>query len=415
MNELKLNEAESNKYIQFAGYTSIFRCRDPLKSSGGGVCILIKSTLSFVQEDLELGDLELLAATIETRSGPVTVVSYYNPPSATLDSDVFSLLANNISQLIIVGDLNAHTTSVGCKDTNRNGRILEEAIGDNNLVVLNDRATTYHKFNTAYSELLDLAICSPSTAQRFRSFEVLQGQEMASDHSPIAIRLSYSTTQQHRQQVSTHPRFSYDKADWNEFRARLNCSPPAAALSDSNELTRFVTDAIIDAARGSIPEMSANAHTGSKLPPHIIDLIKHRKDIRKRCKRDPGAKPYLNQLTTRIKEEIAAEKDQQWQQFLDRVGPNRTSSRPFWKRINEARQNNTTNNSIPTLAHAGNIINTTRTKQRSSVASLKPPSTALLAFATSVTGLELTAMFSPSARSSGRSLLPSNFSKLRRQ
>ena len=42
MNELKLNEAESNKYIQFAGYTSIFRCRDPLKSSGGGVCILIK-------------------------------------------------------------------------------------------------------------------------------------------------------------------------------------------------------------------------------------------------------------------------------------------------------------------------------------------------------------------------------------
>ena len=357
LNELKLNEAESNVDLQFTGYSSYFRCRDPLKSFGGGVCILVKSTLSHVQEDVGSGDLELLAVTIETSSAPVTVVSYYNPPSSSLSTDILRLLADRNSHLIIVGDLNSKTTSVGCKETNRNGRLLEEAIGDSNLVVLNDRTPTYHShIYDDYSELLDLAICSPSTAQHFRSFEVLLGQEMGSDHSPIAIRLSLIASRQLRPQVDTHPRFNYDKADWNEFRARLNCNPPTSALLDANELALFVTQAIMDAAKGSIPQVSANAHKGSKLPPHIIALIKHRKEIRKRCKRDPGSKPYLNQLTTRISQAIAEEKDQQWQQFLDRVGPNQTSSRPFWKRINETRQNNTTNNSIPNLAHAGLII-----------------------------------------------------------
>ena len=213
LNELKLNEAESNVDLQFAGYSSFFRCRDPLKSFGGGVCILVKSTLSFVQEEFDSGDLELLAVTIETSSAPVTVVSYYNPPSAKLDSSIFRLMADNYSQLVIVGDLNSHTTSVGCKDTNRNGSILEEAISDNNLIVLNDRTTTYHKFNTAYSELLDLAICSPSTAQHFMSFEVLLGQEMRSDHSPIALRLNYATARYTRPPACSYPRFNYDKAD----------------------------------------------------------------------------------------------------------------------------------------------------------------------------------------------------------
>ena len=210
------------------------------------------------------------AAGRHNRKRPVSVVSYYNSPTAKLD--FFRLLTDNYSQLVIVGDLNIHTISVCCKNTER-----QHTWGGNRWQ-------------------------QPHRPQRRH------------DNLPI---LASTTTKQ----IGTS-----SDLDWT--------------------------------ARQS----------------HIIALIKNRKEIRKRCKCDPGSKPYLNHPSTRISQAIAEEKDQLWRQFLDRVGPNKTSSRPFWKRIYETRQNNT---AFQTWHILDVSSNKTQTRQRSSAASLRPPSMAL--------------------------------------
>ena len=63
--------------------------------------------------------------------------------------------------LILIGDFNSHHTLWGCTDTDDKGRIVEDFITKHDLVLLNDRSSTYlHPATGSYSSL-DLSICSP--------------------------------------------------------------------------------------------------------------------------------------------------------------------------------------------------------------------------------------------------------------
>ncbi len=47
-----------------------------------------------------------------------------------------------------------------------------------------------------------------------------------------------------------------------------------------------------------------------------------------------------NKLTKIVKEEIAAYKNKKWIDFVDSLGKNPVSSRPFWQKINKMRNKN---------------------------------------------------------------------------
>ena len=66
-----------------------------------------------------------------------------------------------------MGDFNSHHTQWGCVDTNDKGRTIEEFITNQDLVLLNDKSSTYlHPATGSYSSL-DLTICSPEIFQDF--------------------------------------------------------------------------------------------------------------------------------------------------------------------------------------------------------------------------------------------------------
>ena len=82
----------------------------------------------------------------------------------------------------------------------------------------------------------------------------------------------------------------------------------------------------------------------------IVLLIKKKKIARKlarKYKTDQFRKKY-NELTKLVKESIQSFKCNQWNNFLDSLGPSVTSSRPFWSRINRLRGSNV-NRSSPCL------------------------------------------------------------------
>ena len=84
-----------------------------------------------------------------------------------------------------MGYFNSHHRLWGCIDTNDKGQIIEDFITNHDLVLLNDKSSTYlHPATGCYSSL-DLTICSPGIFPELTSkvCDDLHG----SDHFPIQV------------------------------------------------------------------------------------------------------------------------------------------------------------------------------------------------------------------------------------
>ena len=108
---------------------------------------------------------------------------------------------------------------------------------------------------------------------------------------------------------------------------------------------------VMNAANHSVPKL--NYDKSKSYPPHIISLIKQRREIRRDRKRvNYNNKSILNseynKLTSLIKKSIKEYTEWKWSLFLGKLGPHPPSSSIFWKIINRARCPQKTS-SIPTL------------------------------------------------------------------
>ena len=115
-----------------------------------------------------------------------TLCSVYLPPSSPIDVKELDHLVDQLTTpFILMGDFNAHHTLWGCTNMNDKGRIIEDFITEHDLVLLNDKSSTYlHPATGSYSSL-DLTICSPEIFPKFnwKVFDDFHG----SDHFPIQV------------------------------------------------------------------------------------------------------------------------------------------------------------------------------------------------------------------------------------
>ena len=70
----------------------------------------------------------------------LTIVNYYNPCKEISNEDLDLIIAEvqNKSKLLIVGDFNSHNSLWGSDKTNTNGRLIEDFVFRNDLVILMD-------------------------------------------------------------------------------------------------------------------------------------------------------------------------------------------------------------------------------------------------------------------------------------
>ena len=133
----------------------------------------------------------------------ITICSVYLPPSIPIDCNELEELIDQLPKhFILMGDLNAHSSLLGCRDTNVKGRQMEDFISKHNLCLLNDRSHTYlHPATGSYSSL-DLTICSPEVAPDFicKVNEDLHG----SDHFPILVSEVRPSIQQRPERWKLH-------------------------------------------------------------------------------------------------------------------------------------------------------------------------------------------------------------------
>jgi hypothetical protein len=93
----------------------------------------------------------------------------------------------------------------------------------------------------------------------------------------------------------------------------------------------------------------------------MIDM--RRQDRKKAQKKHSTAvvKTVYNKLTNLVKEEIAAYKNKKWNEFINSLGKNPVSTKPFWQKINKIKNKNKSKKGkdIPTLL-LNNISYTTK-------------------------------------------------------
>jgi len=180
LNEVKMNQEESNYYLNFNNYKTYYKPRVKNSRFGGGVALIIKKSIEHTESNiLDHLNIETKEIKISTSNCNFTIVTYYNPPNTPLSQELFATMNNSNLDYIICGDLNAKSAA------SKNGEILDSIIANYNCQIINNNQHTFHRIYNDYTQILDLIICSPAPTCKLISFEVLTEQELTSDHYPI--------------------------------------------------------------------------------------------------------------------------------------------------------------------------------------------------------------------------------------
>lgn len=120
LNEIKCDKSESNGlYNYFSNYKCLTKCRN---SFGGGVAIIIKNDIEFLELDqFRKRQEEILAIKIKIENKNTIVATWYNPPNQKLNELVLNEINSLNMQLILGGDFNAKTFEFGCRSNDNYG------------------------------------------------------------------------------------------------------------------------------------------------------------------------------------------------------------------------------------------------------------------------------------------------------
>ena len=119
-------------------------------------------------------------------SKDLVIISYYKPPKYSFDSKSLEQILTKHSNVLLVGDLNAHHESWFSTHNCVDGEAIVNFTHDNDLCILNNESPTYQPLHRPnYQSVLDLVICSRSLISSFLNFETTD--EIRSEHLLVIL------------------------------------------------------------------------------------------------------------------------------------------------------------------------------------------------------------------------------------
>ena len=112
-------------------------------------------------------DLQAVTLTV-VLDKQITICSIYLPPRAAFtNADIQSLLDQLPSPFLLIGDFNVHNPLWGGNILDSEGKVIEDIINNNNVVLLNDGTMTCHNLYFNSYSAIDLSISSSDIALDF--------------------------------------------------------------------------------------------------------------------------------------------------------------------------------------------------------------------------------------------------------
>ena len=115
--------------------------------------------------------------------------SLYLPPNDQINiADLEHLIEQLQKPFVIMGDFNSHSNVWGCRDTDQIGRIIEDVINRNNLLLYNNKSYTYLHPGTGTYSAINLILADASIFLDY-SWKV-HDDTCGSDHFSIILENS---------------------------------------------------------------------------------------------------------------------------------------------------------------------------------------------------------------------------------
>ena len=122
----------------------------------GGAGIIVHKSLQYSPLPV-VTDLLAVAVTV-VLDKQITICSVYLPPRAAFtNADIQSLLDQFPSSFLLLGDFNAHNPLWGGDILDSEGKVIEDVINNNNVVLLNDGTMIYHTLYFNSYSAIDLS------------------------------------------------------------------------------------------------------------------------------------------------------------------------------------------------------------------------------------------------------------------
>ena len=147
--------------LDIRGYTLYNHIHQEGDKASGGASIILNNSIP--QSQIQLNTNLQAVAVKATVHKTIHVCSLYFPPSDRINIADFEHLIQQLPKpFIIMGDFNSHSNIWGCRDTDQNGRIIEDVINRNNLLLYNNKTYTYLHPGTGTYSAIDLTLADAS-------------------------------------------------------------------------------------------------------------------------------------------------------------------------------------------------------------------------------------------------------------
>jgi len=252
-----------------------------------GIATLIRNNIKHSLIDLSrfvTPGTELLGITVPINGNRSNLIVNCYIASETINTVKIRELLTSHKNALLFGDLNSKLDIPEHNRTNVNGEKLQTSIDKGHIAAVYPSTYTRRCLKTSNpnsSSILDFVLLKEEEIRNIST--IYTEEDIGSDHLPVTLHLK---TKPMRTAPITTRKPNFDKADWESYRNHMEEKMALAPEINPNknsidQAITFITTAIKDCDSESIPRVKVQPNGSRPLPPHIIKLIKERKEFLK--------------------------------------------------------------------------------------------------------------------------------------
>lgn len=213
--------------------------------ASGGVAIMINQDFPNVEYSLNT-DLEAIVVLVTLPNTKLTICNIYMPNSRDFSlQDIEHIIQQLPFSFILVGDFNSHSETWGSYKLDHRGKIIDELLTQDNLMLLNNGLPTRINPVNGFTSAIDLSITNTSLFHKLE-WCTLPYSINSSDHIPIQITINHPLDDINLVYPS---RWSVKRANLNLFSSLIekktaSLSSPSLENIDADvkEFTEMITE-----------------------------------------------------------------------------------------------------------------------------------------------------------------------------
>lgn len=316
-------------------YNSYHKNRERGNRASGGAAIYVHKSYPSVSIPIN-SKLEVTATKI-TFKKHITICNLYLPNSQVINKqDIIQIINQLPTPFIFLGDINAHNTMWGSEKTDTRGKLIEDILDNDELILLNNGKPTHFNQYNGNTSAIDLSIASSSIAT-YLEWDVLD-EIHSSDHWPITIDIKFDNNQNPGE---TNNRWRLKDANWQMYSEIFNneienIENSITVNSDINDDVATFTNAIIHAAHSAIGKTQ---YKGKRSPvpwwnSECDNIVKEKKQAFNKFKKNksPGNLIAFKKIRAKARNILKTSKINSWRNFTTSI-TSQSSPKELWTKI----------------------------------------------------------------------------------